>query len=368
MSLHHLTLTNFKNYQSLEADFSSRINCITGDNGEGKTNILDAIYYMSFCKSFFTSIDSQNIRQGEQFFIIQGQYDFDGQTEEIYCGFEPGKRKRFKRNKKEYERFADHIGLIPLVMVSPYDINLIIGGSDERRKFIDGIISQFDKEYLLHYQRYTKILAQRNHLLKETPQTWQIDEDMLQIYDDQLAESGQLIYQRRKNFVTEIEPIFQRYFETISRGKEKVSLNYQTTLDEKPLGQQLKDNRSIDLATRYTNFGVHKDDLELGMSGQPIKRLGSQGQQKTYLVAMKLAQFEYIGNLCGQKPILLLDDIFDKLDQSRVEQIVNLVAQNNFGQIFITDTSADRIKAVLDKVGGEHRHYNLKDNALTPII
>ncbi|MBO7476715.1 MAG: DNA replication/repair protein RecF [Salinivirgaceae bacterium] len=365
MSLQHLTLTNFKNYQSLDVDFSARINCITGDNGEGKTNILDAIYYLSFCKSFFTGLDAQNIRHGEQFFIVEGNYDIDGQAETIYCGFEPGKRKRFKRNKKEYERFADHIGLIPLVMVSPYDINLIIGGSEERRKFIDGIISQFDREYLLEYQKYTKILAQRNHLLKETPQTWQIDEDMLQIYDDQLAESGQFIYQRRKDFVGNIEPVFQRYFETISQGKERVSLIYRTTLDEKPLDQQLRDNRSIDLATRYTNFGVHKDDLELAMGDIPIKRIGSQGQQKTYLVAMKLAQFEYIGNLCGQKPILLLDDIFDKLDQSRVEQIVNLVAQNNFGQIFITDTNADRINGILTKVGGEHRHFNLENNILT---
>ncbi len=365
MSLQHLTLTNFKNYQSLDVDFSARINCITGDNGEGKTNILDAIYYLSFCKSFFTGLDAQNIRHGEQFFIVEGNYDIDGQAETIYCGFEPGKRKRFKRNKKEYERFADHIGLIPLVMVSPYDINLIIGGSEERRKFIDGIISQFDREYLLEYQKYTKILAQRNHLLKETPQTWQIDEDMLQIYDDQLAESGQFIYQRRKDFVGNIEPVFQRYFDTIAQGKERVSLIYRTTLDERPLDQQLRDNRSIDLATRYTNFGVHKDDLELGMGDIPIKRIGSQGQQKTYLVAMKLAQFEYIGNLCGQKPILLLDDIFDKLDQSRVEQIVNLVAQNNFGQIFITDTNADRIKTILEKVGGEHRHFNLKNNVLT---
>lgn len=365
MSLQHLTLTNFKNYQTLDVDFSSRINCITGDNGEGKTNILDAIYYLSFCKSFFTGIDSQNIKHGEQFFIVQGNYDFDGEQTEIYCGFEPGKRKRFKRNKKEYERFADHIGLIPLVMVSPYDINLIIGGSDERRKFIDGIISQFDKEYLYQYQKYIKILAQRNHLLKETPQTWQIDEEILQVYNDQLAESGQFIYQKRKNFIAEIEPIFQKYFDIISQGKEKVTLVYQTAIDEKPLAQLLKENRSIDLTTRYTNFGVHKDDLELGMSGLQIKRLGSQGQQKTYLIAMKLAQFEYINQLCGRKAILLLDDIFDKLDQHRGEQIVNLVAQNNFGQIFITDTSSNRIKLILEKVGGEHRHYHLKNNILT---
>ena len=365
MILQHLTLTNFKNYQSLDADFSPRINCITGDNGEGKTNILDAIYYLSFCKSFFTSIDSLNIRHGEQFFIVQGQYDSDGKTEEIYCGFESGKRKRFKRNKKEYDRFADHIGLIPLVMVSPTDINLIIGGSDDRRKFIDGIISQFDREYLLKYQEYTRILAQRNHLLKETPQTWQIDESILQIYDSQLSEAGQYIYQKRKDFVVGIEPIFQKYFDAISRGKEKVSLEYQTTLDEKPLEQQLTENRAIDMATRYTNFGVHKDDLEFGMSGMPIKQLGSQGQQKTYLVAMKLAQFEYIGQLCGQKPILLLDDIFDKLDMSRVEQIVNLVAQNNFGQIFITDTSTQRIDSILQKFGSDHYHYNLNNNQLT---
>lgn len=365
MSLQHLTLTNFKNYQSLDVDFSARINCITGNNGEGKTNILDAIYYLSFCKSFSSNIDMQNVKHGEQFFIIQGMYEFEDRIEEIYCGFESGKHKRFKRNKKEYERFADHIGLIPLVMVSPYDANLIIGGSDERRKFMDGIISQFDKQYLFEYQKYVRVLAQRNHLLKETPQTWQIDNDMLQIYDSQLSESGQFIYQKRKEFVKGIEPIFQKYFDAISQGKEKVTLKYITTLDGETLQQQLADNRAADLATRYTNYGVHKDELELGMDELPIKKLGSQGQQKTYLVAMKLAQFEYINHLCGTKPILLLDDIFDKLDQTRVEQIVNLVGQNNFGQIFITDTSTQRIDEILQKVGGDYRHFNLKNNVLT---
>lgn len=365
MSLNSLTLTNFKNYQSLKVDFSPRINCITGDNGEGKTNILDAIYYLSFCKSFFSSVDSSNVRHGEQFFIVQGEYDLNGENEEIYCGFEVGRRKKFKRNKKEYDRFAEHIGLIPLVMVSPYDNNLIVGGSDERRKFIDGIISQFDKQYLFEYQRYTKILAQRNHLLKETSQSWQIDADILQVYDEQLAESGQIIYEKRKEFVKGIEPIFQKYFEMISQGKEQVTLNYLSLLHTKDMSMLLKENRTVDIATRYSNFGVHKDDLELGMKQLPIKKIGSQGQQKTYLIAMKLAQFEYVNKLCGTKPILLLDDIFDKLDQSRVEQIVNLVAQNNFGQIFITDTSKERISEILKKVEGNNYHYHLHNEELT---
>lgn len=364
MFLQQLSLSNFKNYPELEVGFSSRINCITGDNGVGKTNILDAIYYLSFCKSFFTSIDSLNIRHGEQFFIIQGKYQVNEQDEHIYCGFEQGKRKRFKRNKKEYEKLADHIGMIPLVMISPYDINLVVGGSDERRKFMDGIISQFDHDYLLELQKYQRVLIQRNSMLKDASSPYQVDIDVLDIYDEQLTASGQVIYQKRKQFISGIEPVFQKYYTHISQGKEIVTLNYQTEIDQKPLNLLMAGNRSIDLASRYTNAGIHKDDLELMMGDYAIKKIGSQGQQKTYLVALKLAQFEYINQLCGFKPLLLLDDVFDKLDEVRVEQIVKLVGQESFGQIFISDTSRERINSILKRVGGEYFHYHLENNQL----
>lgn len=365
--LHKLSLTNFKNYNTLEVEFSPKINCITGDNGEGKTNILDAIYYLSFCKSFFSSTDALTVKHNENFFIIQGEYEINGEPELIYCGFESGKRKRFKRNKKEYDRMSDHIGLLPLVMASPHDTSLIIGGSDERRKFIDGIICQFDHDYLYHYQSYQRVLAQRNHMLREASNYSPVDNDMLQIYDEQLAYSGTVIYEKRKSFIASFEPFFQKYFSTISQDKEQVALNYISSLDNADLLQTLTANHAIDIATRYTNFGVHKDDLELKMGEQLIRKTGSQGQQKTYLIALKLAQFEYIRQQCQTMPILLLDDIFDKLDDKRVSQIVRIVAQNNFGQIFITDTSRDRINNILQQIEQPHCHFHLSNGILTTI-
>jgi DNA replication and repair protein RecF len=368
MFLQQLVLSGFKNFSELEVGFSSRINCITGNNGVGKTNILDAIYYLSFCKSFFTSIDSLNIKHGGQFFIIEGIYQASIQTEHIYCGFELGKRKRFKRNKKEYEKLADHIGMIPLVMISPYDINLVTGGSDERRKFMDGIISQFDHAYLLELQKYHRVLTQRNSLLKDAPSIHYVDKEVLDIYDEQLVVSGKIIYEKRKQFIGGIEPVFQRYYSHIAQGKEIVTLNYQSEQDKKSLSELMLLNRNVDLNSRYTNSGIHKDDLELMLGEFQIKKLGSQGQQKTYLVALKLAQFEYINQLCGYKPLLLLDDVFDKLDEIRVEQIVKLVGEESFGQIFITDTSRERINNILNRVGGEYCHYHLEDNRLTKAI
>lgn len=367
MFLQHLSLVNFKNYSGLEVDLSSKINCFTGNNGVGKTNILDAIYYLSFCKSFLTNNDALNIRHGDQLFIIQGNYQVNDGLEDIYCGFEQGKRKKFKRNKKEYEKLADHIGLIPLVMISPYDINLIIGGSDERRKFMDGIISQFDREYLYDLQRYNRILAQRNYLLKQYGKTGQLDETVLELYDEEMDETGMRIYQKRVHFVNEIIPVFQQYFSHISSNREGVSLVYNSSLSESSLKEQLTENRQKDRHARYTMVGIHKDDLDLMLGEHPMRKLGSQGQQKSYLVALKLAQFEFIYRLCGFKPILLLDDVFDKLDSERVEQIIKLVAQNNFGQIFITDTNSERISHVLSQIEGEYFHYHLKDTQLSRI-
>lgn len=364
MFLQSLSLVNFKNYAQVEVNFSSKINCFTGNNGVGKTNILDAIYYLSFCKSFFTSIDSMNVRHGDSLFVINGNYDFENHSESIYCGFEQGKKKKFKRNKKEYERLADHIGLIPLVMISPYDINLILGGSEERRKFIDGIISQFDREYLFDLQNYNKALVHRNHLLKQYGKSGYLDTEVLELYDMQLVENGTRIFTKRTHFLKEIKPVFQKYFTHISQGKEQVSLSYYSHLQDAQFDLLLKNSREKDKTTRYTTHGIHKDDLELKLGDYPIRKLGSQGQQKSYLVALKLAQFEYIQKLCGFKPILLLDDIFDKLDSDRVEQIIKLVAQNSFGQIFITDTNPERVNKVLRQIKGEYFHYLVDDATL----
>ena len=364
MFLQNLSLVNFKSYTQLEVKLSSKINCFTGNNGVGKTNILDAIYYLSFCKSFFTSIDSFNIKHGDKLFVINGQYSLDNQTENIYCGFEQGKKKKFKRNKKEYDKLANHIGLIPLVMISPYDINLIIGGREERRKFIDGIISQYDREYLFKLQNYNRALLQRNHLLKQYGKSGYLDNDVLDLYDMQLIENGISIYEKRNQFVRDIIPVFQKYFSHISQGKEQVSLIYSSQLEQSDFKTLLLQSREKDKISRNTTSGIHKDDLELLLGDYPIRKLGSQGQQKTYLVALKLAQFEYIQKICGYKPILLLDDIFDKLDSDRVEQLIKLLAGDSFGQVFITDTNPDRINKVLNKIDGEYYHFSVNNSLI----
>lgn len=364
MYLEKLTLLNFKNYQELEVKFSSKINCFTGNNGVGKTNLLDAIYYLSFCKSFLVSSDLLNVKHHENLFVVNGNYQFTNATDEIFCGFEQGKGKRFKRNKKEYEKLADHIGLIPLVLISPYDSNLITGGSEERRKFMDGIISQFDKRYLSDLQRYNRVLMQRNYLLKQYGKTRMIDEEILNLYDTELDECGGYLFQMREQFVAEIKPIFQKYFTHITSGREEVFLEYMTSMKEFRLIDLLNQSRRNDLTALYSTEGIHKDDLNLLLGDYPIRKLGSQGQQKSYLVALKLAQFEYIQSKCGFKPILLLDDVFDKLDHQRVEQIIKLVAQHNFGQIFITDTNPARIGNVLRQIEGDYFHFHVENSQL----
>ncbi len=367
MNIKSLSLVNFKNYNSLDVSFSDKINCFTGNNGAGKTNILDAIYYLSFSKSFFSSIDGLNIKHGQDLFVIQGSYIIKDAEENIYCGYEKGKKKKVKRNKKEYERLADHIGLIPLVMITPSDISLIIGGSDERRKFVDGIISQYNRNYLYDLQRYNKALLQRNYLLKEAAKTKSNNDDVIEIYDQQLIETGNRIFEERKKFTDEIIPVFQKYFEHISMGYEKVQLNYSSSLYDKGMKVLLEESKAKDKIARTTTEGIHKDDLELLLGEYLIRKLGSQGQQKSYLIALKLAQFEYIQKICGFKPILLLDDVFDKLDSSRVEQIIELVSQRSFGQIFITDTNSNRINKVLNSVNDNYFHFNVDNAQLTKV-
>ncbi len=364
MYLNNLSLINFKNYEQLEIEFSQQINCFVGDNGVGKTNLLDAVYYLSFCKSYFNLIDSQNIKHNAGFFVIQGNYNISGENESIYCGIKRNKRKQFKRNKKEYQKLSDHIGLIPLVLISPYDSNLIMGGSDERRKFLDGVISQFDKQYLEDLIKYNRALSQRNSLLKNFAKTNTFNIETIEIWDEQLIKFGTTIYEKRVKFINELLPVFQKYYAFIADGNEKVQLIYHSQLHDFDFPYLLKNSIERDRILQYTTTGIHKDDLIFKLDKFLIKKNGSQGQQKTFLVALKLAQFDYMKNIYDYKPILLLDDIFDKFDLFRVKQIIKLVADNNFGQIFITDTNKKRVKNILSDFSIEYNLFNVSNGAI----
>lgn len=361
MHLQKLALFDYKNIEQAEIEFCRKLNCFLGDNGAGKTNLLDSIYYLSFTKSFFTAIDALNIRHGSEMFMIQGKYEKQGEDENISVGIKQGVKKQFKRNQKAYKKLSEHIGLFPLVMISPSDTVLILGGSEERRKFMDGVISQFDRSYLDYLLRYNRTLLQRNNLLKHFSESRTYDEDTLSIYDEQLVEYGMLIFEKRKIFVEAMVPVFQKFYEFVSGGKEQVVLKYESSIDQGDYLQQLFENRSKDRASQYTNIGIHKDDLYLGLGDYHIRKMGSQGQTKTYLLAMKFAQFEYLKNEGGVKPILLLDDIFDKLDAHRVGKIIELVSEDQFGQIFITDTNREHLDGILAKMNTDYRIFKIED-------
>lgn len=366
MVLKELSLVNFKNYESATLDLSSNVNCFVGNNGQGKTNVLDAIYYLAFCKSYFNPVDRQNVLHGEDFFVVQGTFDRNDKAERIFCGIKKGHKKQFKRNKKEYTKLADHIGLIPLVMVSPADSELILGGSEVRRKLVDGVIAQFDKNYLDHLMQYQKCLNQRNALLKAFAENRYFDEESLVIWDQKLIQYGEPIHQTRKAFLDEFIPIFQSFYNLIAPKEEVVNLTYVSGLNEMTFEALLLESRKKDGALRYTSVGIHKDDLVFELGEYPMKKLGSQGQQKSYLIALKLAQFEYVKRKKDTKPVILLDDVFDKLDEHRVEAIIRLVSDPEFGQIFITDTSYDRIKPILDRIGRDSRIFNVDKGIVTP--
>ncbi|MFT7614458.1 MAG: DNA replication and repair protein RecF [Parvicellaceae bacterium] len=356
MELKNLHIINYKNYESFEFEAGKGINCFVGNNGVGKTNLLDAIYYLSFCKSFFNPIDRQNIRYDQEFFVLEGEYDLKDNHEKLYCGVKRGQKKKFKRNKKEYDRLADHIGHFVSVMVSPNDAELILGGSEVRRKFIDGIIAQFDKQYLDYLLNYNKALQQRNALLKyfQKERTW--NEDNLKVWDDSLIKYGQYIHDQRKKFLEVFVPIFNERYSFISSSKESVEIEYSSQLKEGSFEEVLMAARDKDRMTAYSSAGVHKDDLVFKLNGYPVKKFGSQGQQKSFLISLKLGQFSFLAKSKGYLPILLLDDIFDKLDRLRITKLMELVSNNEFGQVFITDTNEDRVHEILKRHDVE---YNL---------
>ena len=360
MYLDHLSLVNFKNLEEAELDFSPDLNCFIGNNGAGKTNLMDAIYYLSFCKSFLNASDTLTIRHDQDFFVINGHYVREGRDEQIYCGLQRGKKKHFRRNKKEYSRFSEHIGLLPLVIITPSDIDLIRGGSEERRKFLDSLISQYDSAYLNSLIRYNRALQQRNKLLKQFAQDRHFQAEGLEMWDNHLVHYGQLIHEKRVEYIGRLQPVFQHYYELISGGKEQIQLIHHSCMYEDDFSGLLKANQQTDRFLQYTSVGIHKDDILFNLGDFPIKKLGSQGQKKTYLVALKLAQYDFVKQMSGLTPILLMDDIFDKLDKSRVRQIVRLVAEDHFGQIFITDTNREHLDQIVQEVDAEAKIFQVE--------
>ena len=359
MILENISIINYKNIKGVNLDLSPKINCLIGHNGVGKTNFLDAIYYLSFCRSANNPIDSQIIMHDENFFMLEGNYRTEqGDIENIYCGMKRGTKKHFKRNKKEYKRLSQHIGLVPLIYVSPSDSSLIEGGSEERRRLMDVVISQYDHSYIELLSNYNKALQQRNALLKMEEEP---DSSLLDIWEQEMARNGELLFQKRLAFVDELVPVFQQIYQQISGQREIVSLRYISHCQRGPLLDVIQRDRFKDRAVGYSLHGVHRDDLEMLIGDFQMKREGSQGQNKTFVLALKLAQFDFLRRTSSiTTPLLLLDDIFDKLDAQRVESIVQLVSGDNFGQIFITDTNRDHLDKILSKSDGEYKIFTVE--------
>ena len=373
MILNRLSIINYKNIQEATLTLSPKMNCFIGPNGTGKTNLLDAVYYLSFCRSAYTSVDSQVIRHDQDFFVVEGDYTDDrgmlGEDQDelrklsIYCGMKRGTKKHFKCNKKEYKRLSQHIGLIPLIFVSPADTYLVDGGGEERRRLMDMVISQYDNLYLDALNRYNKALQQRNTLLKMEEEP---DLELMRIWEEQMAAEGEVIYQKRSAFVQELIPVFQQIYQQISDDRESVSLRYVSHGQRGPLLEVIQRDRMKDRAVGYSLHGVHRDDLEMLLGDYPMRREGSQGQLKTFVIAMKLAQFSFLKRTCSQTtPLLLLDDIFDKLDAHRVERIVSLVASKEYGQIFITDTNREHLDKIMQANSFDYQLFSVHDGEVT---
>ena len=359
MQLNKLSIINYKNIEAATLNLSAKLNCFIGHNGEGKTNLLDAVYCLSFCRSAFNPKDSEVMRHDADYFVLEGDYTTDGgDKEQVYCGMKRGTKKHFKRNKKEYKRLSMHIGQVPLIFVSPADATLIDGGSEERRRLMDVVISQYDTPYIEDLNRYNKALQQRNKLLKQEEEP---DSTLMELLEMQMAEYGEAIYKKRAAFVEELTPVFQRIYQTICENREQVSLEYVSHCQRGSLLDVIRRDRAKDRIMGYSLHGIHKDDLVMKLGDYPIRREGSQGQNKTYVLALKLAQFDFLRRTSGNNtPLLLLDDIFDKLDSSRVEQIVRLVSGDDFGQIFITDTNRDHLDKILQGSSFSYKIFSVE--------
>jgi len=359
--LEKLTLLNYKNIAETTLELSPKTNCFIGHNGAGKTNILDAVYYLSFCHSASNPIDAQVIRHGQELMMIEGEYNHREEELTLTIGMKRGQKKHVKRNKKEYRRLSEHIGLIPIVMISPTDVYLIAGGSEERRRLMDVVIAQMNRPYMEALTHYNKALQQRNSLLKQDTEP---DPDIISIFEEQMAVSGEEIFRQRTQLSEALTPLFQQYYERISGGSEQVSLQYTSHCQRGPLLEVIQRDRWKDRAVGYSLHGIHRDDLEIMLDGHPMKREGSQGQQKTFVTSLKLAQFELLRRAIGDTPILLLDDIFDKLDAQRVEKIVELVQSDAFGQIFITDTNREHLDHILTATAHDFRIFEVNEGGI----
>lgn len=364
MYLKSLQLINFKNYEEAEILLNKGINCFIGVNGSGKTNILDAVHYLSMCKSYLNTIDRQNIRFDQQFFSVIGTFEKEEKEYTIHCALKTGAKKIFKQNKKEYEKLSEHIGLFPSVIISPYDKDLISEGSELRRKWMDGIISQSDREYLSDIQRYSKILVQRNALLKQMYENGLFERESIDIWNDQLISTGSKIHLKRTAFLADFIPVFQKHYSQIGLDTDNVSLEYRSQLNEASFETLLKQYERKDAITQYTNAGTHKDDLLFSIKGHPVKKFGSQGQQKSFVIALRLAQYDWLKRNLDLKPILLLDDIFDKLDRNRVQRLMDLVSTDFFGQVLVTDTDEERIRLLFSENNLQGKMYHIDSGAV----
>ncbi len=364
MILQHLSILNYKNLAEVELTLSPKINCFLGDNGMGKTNLLDAVYYLSFCKSHSNPIDSQVIMHDADICMIKGKYEFaTGSEEEISCALKRRQKKQFKRNKKQYDKLSAHIGFIPLVMISPADNELIMGSSEERRLFMDVAISQFDKPYLQSLVRYNNALQQRNATLK----TDNIDKSLLELWEEVMIKEGEAIFEKRNLFIQNLIPIFHQFYSAISQSKETVSLNYSSQLSGCSFKERLLAARERDMILGHTTVGIHRDELDMLLDEFPIKKDGSQGQKKTFFVSLKLAQFQFLADKSNATPLLVLDDVFDKLDETRVKEIIKLVSSDDFGQIFISDTNRQSLDRILQPFNNNYHLYSVTDGAIEQI-
>lgn len=361
MVLDTLSILNFKNIRDERLQLSAGINCFVGDNGAGKTNILDAIHYLALAKSMYTMTDAQSITHGEEFFMLDGSFLSDKAMKElVVCSYARRTGKTLKHNGKEYDKLSEHVGLIPIVMVSPADSSLISDSAEERRRYLNRLISQMDRGYLTALVKYNTALQERNSLLKCNPA-----EDILLIYDAMLAASADIIYRRRSETIELMRPLVERYYAELSEDRETVGMEYRSELQQAPLDKLLLASRQKDFVNEHTTSGVHRDELLLTIGGHPLRKFGSQGQQKSFLVALKLAEYTLLSHHAKERPILLLDDLFDKLDMRRVAQLLRVVGGEMFGQIFITDCNKHRLQKTLDDAGVEYKLFNINNGTAT---
>ncbi len=367
MAFHLATLhaLHFRNHHEVELELGPEVSCFTGPNGTGKTNLLDAVHYLALGKSYFDPVDMHNIMHGQDMFVVQGRMNTDEGEDTILCSVRKGHRKILSRNRKEYDRLADHVGRYPVVMITPYDGQLILEGSEVRRRFLDGLIAQFDKTYLEALIRYNRALVQRNALLKQQADHGHMDRSAFEPWNEQLIVHGTAINHARSAFMHELVPMLVEHYAGITSGPEGVALEYRSSLSDVPMDELLDLAWERDRAAHYTTAGIHKDDLLFVIDGQPLKRFGSQGQQKTYLIALKLAQFELTAQRTGYKPVLLLDDIFDKIDPQRMRHLLRLLSGHRFAQVLITDTDPTRLHAALDGLDLDTRFFHLDHQGIT---